>query len=1026
MKKIFILLFFSTSCYAQTEFNDLTKKTSTTGSDQITVVNGAGTTTGRASKDVFQEGVRDSINDNIDSLALYRIDIDNNSDSINTLWSLVDFVGPVIDSASILISDTIIIYWDETVSGSADTSMFEVLVSDEPYTDISIFNIGSQTRLKLNQSVLVGATISVSYFFSATGIQDRFGNLAAASSNVVVTNRLVDTYATLLAFYDYEGNGNDSHSTNDATTSTSMTFLANDPITGDFIGDFTGSTNNMTLPSLPFGPRLTITTAFRALGYTESRQSIAVTDDFGLYLDAVEGKFFFEQINGTDTTTAESNDSIYVSGRWMHVVCAIDTIAKEAHFWVNARDQDYDSIVDAGFDYTDSLQLGLDKNGLSPYLGYMDATKIYDGEMVQLEVDSLFAGLGIQDWPIDREKPTPDTANVGNVAFTILDIIFDEELLDITPDTAAFAFTQDGSPITEFDPVIIDNMIRFSVDTITGGSTLSVVYTATGINDVQDIAGNTAVNFTQAVGNTVTTSDITQTAHYKMNGTPDDDLDNYNGVAGGGFTYSTSFKVEGSSGGDMDGSNRFLLTPSIDFDSVITAAMWFIKFGSDTSLTLMATDGWKFAVDNVNGHLLFFNYDNDGQAESTGVYDLEGEFHHAGFVLDTVNELITFYIDGDSINTASTLTGINMSSVVRFGTQIDGAKDLRGYMDDIMLYGGGLSSSQFLTIYSVPGVMVEGVGGGGGGVDPPTNPDPAVFVTYYVQDFEDNDLGWYDQTTFQDDWPGTVWRDSNPANSHNGNADSTWIVDEDTYRCMRVDLAKDVVSVFPNYDCFSNIFNLGHGDSWKHYIFFTIEDELDEVYLSFNFKADPNMDWDKGGKFPTLTGGPSGGAAATKPGESDGWTANLTWGGTSNLKFYLGHQDVENERYNSSHAWNYTGTPFRFTNDVWYNITMRWVNNTFTNGVSNADGFIEGWIDGVLRGRVTGLRWTSDVNEGRGFNMTEFAHYRGGCSVGFMSSIDAENFFDDYYIFKYVESGAYPGPHELSDPDNVLFQPWTK
>ena len=56
--------------------------------------------------------------------------------------------------------------------------------------------------------------------------------------------------------------------------------------------------------------------------------------------------------------------------------------------------------------------------------------------------------------------------------------------------------------------------------------------------------------------------------------------------------------------------------------------------------------------------------------------------------------------------------------------------------------------------------------------------------------------------------------------------------------------------------------------------------------------------------------------------------------------------------------------PIYFNSGNWYNITQRVVMNTFTDGVANADGLNEYWVDGRLIYRETGLKCHADRRGG--------------------------------------------------------------
>jgi hypothetical protein len=81
---------------------------------------------------------------------------------------------------------------------------------------------------------------------------------------------------------------------------------------------------------------------------------------------------------------------------------------------------------------------------------------------------------------------------------------------------------------------------------------------------------------------------------------------------------------------------------------------------------------------------------------------------------------------------------------------------------------------------------------------------------------------------------------------------------------------------------------------------------------------------------------------------SDGFAVRMMWQANGQLVFYVYHHDQQ-IIYGST--WDWEG--FKFVQGRWYNLTIRLVLNSVTNGKGNNDGILEGYVNGTLKFKKT-------------------------------------------------------------------------
>ncbi len=174
----------------------------------------------------------------------------------------------------------------------------------------------------------------------------------------------------------------------------------------------------------------------------------------------------------------------------------------------------------------------------------------------------------------------------------------------------------------------------------------------------------------------------------------------------------------------------------------------------------------------------------------------------------------------------------------------------------------------------------------------------------------------------------------------------------------------------------------------------------EELYLSYRVKfssgfANTNLR----GKLPGLSGGKSNNGGYM-PNGRDGFSSRFIFHGT-NIRFYIYHPDqykafgdsypVPGKKYYGTGAELQPG--YTLKPEVWYTVTQRIVLNT----PGKHNGLVEGFINGKICARITGLRFrdTATLMIDRLF----FANFLGG--DGKPTAKEEFISFDDFFVFAY-------------------------
>ena len=286
-------------------------------------------------------------------------------------------------------------------------------------------------------------------------------------------------------------------------------------------------------------------------------------------------------------------------------------------------------------------------------------------------------------------------------------------------------------------------------------------------------------------------------------------------------------------------------------------------------------------------------------------------------------------------------------------------------------------------------------------------------VVLFEHDWEDNELGAYDNATWRADWnPNPIWRDSEHARK-----EEIYIIEDPTTgsKVFEMTYPKGSVGTYTNWTCDpDNLKELrpGGGDYWTSY--FTDTPGYDEIYFSYNVMFRPGFDFVEGGKIPFVAGGPPNQQGAVKPSEEYGFDCILMFRtsteddrSTGRIQFFIYHQNCPDIRYAEARQWERDGVPFIFDveDSTWYNVTVRVKMNSWTSPTAdgNRDGFIEGFIDGQFIMGMYNLEFLHGCNMGDGVDRMGIASFFGGCSIVHAATRDEWSWLDDFVVWQFDE-----------------------
>mgnify|MGYP000932539476 CR=1 FL=1 len=170
-----------------------------------------------------------------------------------------------------------------------------------------------------------------------------------------------------------------------------------------------------------------------------------------------------------------------------------------------------------------------------------------------------------------------------------------------------------------------------------------------------------------------------------------------------------------------------------------------------------------------------------------------------------------------------------------------------------------------------------------------------------------------------------------------------------------------------------------------------LEKDYNELWLSFNWKFGNEFNSTHGGKLPGLGGLPDFGTYC--PVGEDGFRCHnlFKWGNRISSYHY--------DRTTGICPWAVDEDSVFMTNGTWYNITQRLVMNTFTNGVANADGIKEVWINGKLVLQERNLKLMTTNRSDMKIDAFRLANFYGGSGSAYLPKTEGYTYIDNIKVF---------------------------
>ena len=241
----------------------------------------------------------------------------------------------------------------------------------------------------------------------------------------------------------------------------------------------------------------------------------------------------------------------------------------------------------------------------------------------------------------------------------------------------------------------------------------------------------------------------------------------------------------------------------------------------------------------------------------------------------------------------------------------------------------------------------------------------------FFQDFEDSPVGIYRQDSFDKDWQAPDWA--------SGLGEGRIEIVEDGAsgfnRSMKVNYPKGMTG--PKRG----------GAGWM----LTFEQGYNDLYCAYSLKFPKSFDFVLGGKLPGLVGGKAN-TGGKRPTGRDGWSARMMWRADGYMVQYVYYPD-QRGKWGDSLFWQKDfWSDYSFEPDVWYIVEHRIIMNT----PGKSDGVIEGWLNGELALRETGLRFRD--TPALKIDKFYFSTFFGGQGYRWAPTKDEYILFDNFII----------------------------
>ena len=238
-------------------------------------------------------------------------------------------------------------------------------------------------------------------------------------------------------------------------------------------------------------------------------------------------------------------------------------------------------------------------------------------------------------------------------------------------------------------------------------------------------------------------------------------------------------------------------------------------------------------------------------------------------------------------------------------------------------------------------------------------------------DFSSTPLGVYDQTTFHREWPTANW--------------STGIEEG------RIEIVEDSASPYGkslkvNYTE-GKTGPMDGGAGWS----LELDRPYNELYCSYSIKFSESFDFVLGGKLPGFVGGKAN-TGGRRPDGYDGWSARMMWGVLGGITQYVYYPD-QRGRWGDHLPWKKSFWSYHsLLPGRWYTVEHRIKMNT----PNEFDGEIEGWLNGQLVLRETGMRFR--YTDSFAIDAFYFSTYFGGSGRRYAPVKDEYILFDNFII----------------------------
>ena len=432
----------------------------------------------------------------------------------------------------------------------------------------------------------------------------------------------------------------------------------------------------------------------------------------------------------------------------------------------------------------------------------------------------------------------------------------------------------------------------------------------------------------------------------------------------------------------------------------------------------------------IGSGLLTFVKRNVTEAPASDLVPTRGAWHFIGIRFNstaTTNNLI-YYLDEEEDTVTCNINfdvGASSSVIGQAHTTSTSSTSFMGSIDEIGFWKRLLTADEVATLYNsgdgltypfyIPGTY-----------DPPQfipstaqlgrsrptygtqskymtyDVTPAIpditFTVYNSWDFETEDLGFYSDAEARQDF------DVRTLNSHSTGYIVDEIINNASTQVLRVTHAANQLTY--GYELFADL-----------------NEDYDELYLSYNVKFSENFSSTRGGKIPGLGGFP-GFTANVCPLPTQGFTvANLfKRAGFSTTYHY--------DQTKGYCAWSGDAEPVVYMTDTiwmnngqWYNITQRVRINTFTGSTANADGINEIWIDGRMMYQETNVKYLGTQNDTLKIDALKMMHFYGGDNIAdYAPKQTCYGYMDNFTIWTPVNDPTF-GTQTAHDPDVILSTP---